>query len=161
MLEIERKFLIKHISFPLDEYPHKDILQGYFRDKAMDKQMRLRKKGDTYYITHKTWEWLIREEIENEITKEEFDEQWKLVGERFLQKTRYHIPYWDYTIELDVFKDDLQWLIFAEVEFPSEQAAHEFVVPEWFDEELTYNEEAKNGYLAKHGIGNSLKKLMQ
>ena len=39
-------------------------------------------------------------------------------------------------------------LIMAEVEFGSREAAEAFVPPEWFDEEVTYNKEYHNSYMA-------------
>lgn len=40
-------------------------------------------------------------------------------------------------IELDVFDNEFRGIIFAEVEFPSEEMAEKFVKPEWFGAELS------------------------
>jgi CYTH domain-containing protein len=49
----------------------------------------------------------------------------------------------------------------AEIEFPSEEEAKVFVIPKWFDVELTDVKEAGNSYLAKHGISDEIKALMK
>lgn len=159
MLEIERKFLIKNLPENLEAFPKFEIVQWYIKDEEWNK-CRIRKKWEKYYKTYKKWTWLVREEIETEINQSEFETQRTSVGERFLTKTRYEIPYGKYKIELDIFKDKLQWLIYAEVEFPSAEEAQDFVVPLWFGIELTEIKEASNGYLAKHWISERLKELM-
>ena len=49
----------------------------------------------------------------------------------------YKRQYQNYTIELDVFLDALAPLVFAEVEFPTEQEALAFVPPAWFGKDVT------------------------
>lgn len=154
-LEIERKFLIKKIPFDIEQFPHKDIVQWYFSDPSTWKSIRVRHIWEAYKVTRKKWSGLVREEIEIDITKEEFDQLWFHVENHFLEKARYFIPYEWATIELDVYKN-LQWLKTAEVEFSSKRDAKKFVVPEWFDEELTTMREATNSYIAKHGLDGEL-----
>ncbi|NLP34951.1 MAG: adenylate cyclase, partial [Clostridiales bacterium] len=40
-------------------------------------------------------------------------------------------------------------LIFAEVEFPDEKAADEFIPPEWFGKDLSNDKRFSNYYLSK------------
>jgi CYTH domain-containing protein len=47
----------------------------------------------------------VREEIEANISKEEFDQLRFQVENHFLEKTRYELPYDGLTIELDVYKN--------------------------------------------------------
>lgn len=55
-----------------------------------------------------------------------------------INKTRYIIPIEnDLEIELDIFHDKFEGIIFAEVEFKDEKQANEFKVPDWFDKEIT------------------------
>lgn len=156
MLEIERKFLIKDLP-SLSDYKKFEITQWYCKDWT--KNIRIRKKWSTYYMTYKSGKGLVRIEIEDKITKAEFDKLRELVWKLYIKKTRYEIPYGKFTIELDVFKENLKWLIFAEVEFESEDEAIKFKVPKWFGVELTEIEEAKNAYLAKHGMNKLLLQL--
>ena len=62
-----------------------------------------------------------------------------------LTKRRYLIPLEDgHTAELDIFHGIKEGLIMAEVEFASEKEAEEFVVPEWFAKEVTYDSNYHN-----------------
>ncbi len=153
--EIERKFLIKTIPMDVEQFPHKEIIQWYLNDSSTGKSIRIRHIWDEYKITRKKWYGLIREEMEVDISKEEFDQLRFQVENHFLEKTRYYIPHDGYTIELDIYKN-LQWFKTAEVEFTSKREAKKFVVPAWFDEELTKTREATNAYIANHGLSDEL-----
>jgi CYTH domain-containing protein len=41
-LEIERKFLVKDIPMDIEQFPHKEIIQGYFNDPSTGKSIRVR-----------------------------------------------------------------------------------------------------------------------
>ena len=66
-----------------------------------------------------------------------------------ISKTRYLIPYENYTIELDVFEGDLAPLVMAEVEFASKEEAYAFVPPAWFLEDVTQDKRYHNSNLSK------------
>ena len=78
----------------------------------------------------------------------------------FIEKTRYEIAYEGAIIELDVYKN-LENLKTAEVEFTSKREAKKYIPPQRFDEELTTMREASNGYIANHGLSDSLLALIQ
>lgn len=158
--EIERKFLIKKIPNDIEQFPHKEILQWYFNDPTTGKSIRIRHIWEEYKVTKKKWHGLVREEIEDTISKEEFDQLRFQVENHFLEKTRYYIPYEWLTIELDVYKN-LQGLKTAEVEFTSKRDAKKFVAPEWFGEELTRMREATNAYIANHWLSDELLMLIK
>jgi len=158
--EIERKFLIKSIPMDIEQFPHKDIIQWYLNDPTTGKSIRVRHIGEAYKITKKKWFGLVREEIETDITKEEFDQLRREVENHFLEKTRYEIPYEWITIELDIYKN-LQGLKTAEVEFGNKRDAKKFEAPEWFGEELTRMREATNAYIANHWLSDELLELMK
>jgi len=157
--EIERKFLIKTIPMNIENFPHQEIIQWYFNDPSTGKSIRIRHIWDTYKITRKKWHGLVREEMETDITKAEFDQLWFQVENHFLEKTRYEIPYDGFIIELDIYKN-LQWFKTAEVEFASKRDAKKFVVPERFGEDLTKMREASNAYIANHGLSQELISLI-
>ena len=154
-LEIERKFLIKKLPMDIEQFSHKEIIQWYFNDPTTGKSIRVRHIWDTYKVTRKKGFWLVREEIEVDINKDEFDQLRREVENHFLEKTRYEIPYQWLIIELDVYKN-LQWLKTAEVEFTNKRDAKKFEAPEWFGEELTRMREATNAYIANHGLSDEL-----
>ena len=67
-----------------------------------------------------------------------------------LSKTRYLIPEKQgLTIELDVFHDDYEGLLLAEVEFDSEEKANSYKPPAWFGEDVTYSTAYHNSTLSK------------
>lgn len=155
-LEIERKFLISKLPNDIVQYPHHEIMQGYYFNEG-EKLVRLRKKWNQYYQTMKSGTGLVKEEIEEEISQSIFEEERNNVEDRYLEKTRYEIPYEWKIIELDIYRGKLEWLVVAEIEFTSEQEAHALNVPKRFGKELTNISEATNAYLAKYGIPDSLR----
>lgn len=142
--EPEKKFLVEEINIPqnLSSYEKKDIIQWYFEENWQ--LLRLRKQTKNwetiYFLTQKTERQDgYYDEKEIEISKQEFNNKWVLVH-AILEKNRYLIPYtiWNYkyTIELDIFKWDKQWVIFAEVEFWDKKPQEHFITPEWFGREI-------------------------
>lgn len=159
-LEIEKKFLIKKALTWYEQYPHKEIIQWYFNDSTTWKSVRIRHIWEEYKLTKKKWNGLVREEIETDISKEEFDQFRFQVENHFLEKTRYYIPYEWLIIEFDIYKN-LEWLMTAEVEFKTKRDAKKFIAPERFDEELTMIREASNSYIAHHGLDWELLTMIQ
>ena len=49
-MEIERKYLLKHIPSDLDKYESKKIAQGYLCTSPV---VRVRRSNDDYYMTYK------------------------------------------------------------------------------------------------------------
>lgn len=145
-IEIERKFLIQTLPNDLETYPHKEIEQGYINREPV---IRIRRLDDCYILTCKGEGLLSREEFEHPLTKEIFEHLKPKTDGIFIQKTRYFIPFDDnLTIELDLFHGKLAPLILAEVEFPTEQAANEFIPPAWFGEEVTNSPKYHNSNLS-------------
>lgn len=149
--EIERKFLVYNPPSDYNKYPHKEIIQGYIviTDET---EVRIRKKGESYFQTVKTGGGLIRKETEIEITRDQFHKLWELTENRHIEKKRYEINYEGVLIELDFYGGKLENLIVAEVEFESAIKSGEFYPPEWFGREITEDEEFKNKHLALKGI---------
>jgi len=145
-MEIERKFLVREGSFDYKLYPHKDYEQGYLNTKPV---VRVRREGDDYVLTYKGGGMMAREEYNLPLNKESFEHLIKKADGRIISKTRYFIPYGEYTIELDEFNGDLAPLIMAEVEFPSIEAANSFVPPAWFGEDVTMNPNYHNSAMSK------------
>ena len=150
-MEIERKFLVKKENLPenLEQYPCKVIEQGYLCTEPVG----IRKSNDNYYLTYKSKGLLAREEYNLPLTKEAY-EHLKLKADGIvISKVRYVIPEKDgLSIELDVFKAPYEGLLLAEVEFPSEEAAHAYQPPSWFGEDVTYSTEYHNSTLSRKNI---------
>ena len=150
--EIEKKYLVKKLPKDLNEYSKVEIAQGYVDYMSKDYNFRLRNKGNKYFKTYKKGSGLVREEIENEISKEEFEKFWPDTQDRRVEKTRYLIPYSEFTVELDIFQGKLKGLIMAEVEFKSEKEAHSFIPPDWFGDDVTDNPGYTNHSMAINGL---------
>ena len=146
-MEIERKYLISHIPFDIAGYPFHQIEQAYLSTAPV---VRVRQEDDTYYLTYKSKGLMAREEYNLPLTKESYEHLRSKADGRILTKKRYLIPMegTEYTIELDIFLGEYEGLKLAEVEFPSEEAAHAFVPPEWFGREVTFTGEYQNSRLA-------------
>jgi len=149
--EIERKFLVKSLPENLEQYPHKEIKQGYVLIGEDGSEVRLRAKGDKYFQTIKSGKGKVRNEAEIALTEEQFNQMWPSVEGRIVDKTRYEIPYKENTIELDVYHGNLNGLISAEVEFKSEKDSDDFIAPDWFGDEVTEDKRYKNQNLALYG----------
>jgi adenylate cyclase len=148
-VEVERKFLVSDLP-DLTGTDADEIEQGYLAIGA-DGEVRVRRKGPKLVLTAKRGEGLSREEAEIELDPERFDQLWPLTEGRRLHKRRYVIPHGDLRIEVDVYEGDLEGLLVAEVEFPSEEEAKAFEPPDWLGEEVTGDHRYLNETLATAG----------
>ena len=157
-MEIERKFTITALPAELNLYERKELEQGYLCTSPVVRVRKSVKKGETSYILcyksklgleqkEDATAQVCREE-ELPLSGEAYEKLLSKVDGRVITKTRYLIPYGAYTIELDVFGGELTGLVFAEVEFPDEEAAADFTMPEWFAEDVTFDNRFKNNRLA-------------
>ena len=105
---------------------------------------------DEYYLTYKSKGLLSREEYNLPLTQESYEHLKPKADGIVISKTRYLIPEKDgLTIELDVFHEDYDGLLLAEVEFESEEQANTYIPPEWFGEDVTYSSAYHNSTLSK------------
>lgn len=153
-MEIERKFLISRLPIGLSECKCAHIEQGYLDFGDDDEpECRIRKltEGDQtiYFYTEKGKGDLCREEEEYEIPEYSYKNLKELVVSSILEKTRYYLPLGDLTAELDVYGGSLEGLMVAEVEFATIKEAESFTPPEYFGEEITYDQKYRNKNLAK------------
>lgn len=145
-MEIERKYLVDKLPEGLlDNYEGEEILQGYV--KVSPYEIRLRKKGNKFWLTKKNGGGLQREEVEIEISREIFDILWPLTEDKRIEKVRYKIPLGNLEIELDIYNNRR---MVAEVELPDKD--YRFESPKWFGKEVTYDERYKNKNLAINGF---------
>lgn len=149
--EIERKFIVKHLPANLNIIKKSQIRQGYIFFNA-DIEVRIRQKADKYFQTIKQGRGMVRTETEIELNDEQFKQLWPLTESLRIVKLRLEISYKSYTIELDIYEENLNGLKIAEVEFTNFKEAEKFIPPDWFDAEVTENEHYKNKYLALNGL---------
>jgi CYTH domain-containing protein len=147
-MEIERKWVLD--APPEDLAPGERVEQGYV---ALDDhaEVRVRRKGDTHTLTIKSEPGLTRVEEELEIDADRFASLWALTGGRRVVKTRHLVPLGELTVEVDVYAGDLDGLVTAEVEFPSEAASEAFDPPGWLGREVTGDPRYANRALAVSG----------
>lgn len=148
--EIERKFLVRELP-ELTDVKQEKIVQGYLAVDSDGTEVRLRHKGDKYFLTVKTGAGEMRGEIEQEIPAALFDVYWPATEGKRLEKTRYFLDYQNHVIELDLYEGRLEGLQVAEVEFDSEAESAAFAPPGWFGREITIEQAYKNQSLALHG----------
>lgn len=145
-MEIERKFLVRELPAHLEEYPKRHIEQGYL---CVAPVVRIRKDNEKYELTYKSGGMMVRQEYNLPLDKESYEHLKTKVDGRLIAKTRYMIPHEPYTIELDVFENDLAPLVLAEVEFQTEEEANAFAPPEWFGEDVTFSKLYHNSVLSR------------
>ena len=159
-MEIERKYLIDATKLPFstEDYPVHHIEQGYLCTEPV---VRIRKDNEDYFLTYKSKGLMSREEYNLPLTKEAYGHLKSKVDGHIISKKRYVIPlalfimqstYSDLKIELDIFSEDLQGLLLAEVEFPDEESALSFVPPAWFGKDVTFSSEYHNSNLSQRTV---------
>ncbi len=149
-MEIERKWLINRLSEETKSFPHEEIEQFYI--STADPVIRLRSCGNRYFLTVKGSGRLKRDEYEFETDRSYYEKMSSKSEGITIKKTRYRQPVLssqkEYIAEIDVFKGYYEGLIYAEVEFGSEEEAMAFIVPEWFGKEVTFEKGYSNAELA-------------
>ncbi len=148
MKEIERKFLLEKIPNSIKILQKKEIIQIYICSEEKT-AIRVRKYGDNYFLTIKSGSGTERFEKEFEINKKDFSEIQKINSHRKIRKYRYICKHNNFIIEIDEFKDNLNGLLLAEVEFKNLIEAKNFSPPKWFGKDVTYNKKYTNYFLSK------------
>lgn len=143
----------------LEEYAHHKITQAYLNRHPV---LRIRKQDEEYYITYKGSGMMSREEYNLPLNKEGFEHLLEKADPSVISKTRYLIPLPNpvfeegfkgpfpgpLMIELDVFDPPHAPLVMAEVEFPDEESARAFQMPDWFSEDVTGDPHYHNSNLS-------------
>lgn len=146
-MEIERKFLIDKLPDNLEQYPCRQIEQGYLCTEPV---IRIRREENEYYLTYKSKGLMVREEYNLPLTAEAYQHLLPKIDGNLISKKRYLIPFMEIlTIELDIFEGPLAPLVLAEVEFETEEEANAFLPPAWFGEDVTYSIQYHNSTLSK------------
>jgi CYTH domain-containing protein len=152
-MEIEKKYCIYKLPENLSSYPAYELEQCYL---CTSPTLRIRKKNEDYILTYKNrvtpkdgaQKLCVSEEVELPLTKESYEHLREKADGRRIKKTRYHIPYEGYRIELDVFHGDYEGFYMAEVEFESEEESAAFIPPDWFGEDVSGDYHYTNSYLS-------------
>jgi adenylate cyclase len=149
--EIERKFLLLQEPAFSEGSESVQIEQGYL---AIDEraEVRVRRADREGLLTVKEGHGEVRDEVEIHLEEKQFEALWPLTDGRRLKKTRHLIPLeGELKVELDVFEDDLEGLVVAEIEFVDEDQSHRFDPPEWLGREITGDDRYAAQSLAMSG----------
>ena len=146
-MEIERKYLVSGIPDNIDSYPCRFIEHGYLNTAPV---VRVRRDNDNYYLTYKGGGMMAREEYNLPLNKEAYEHLIKKADGNIITKKRYEIPDGNgYTIELDIFEGAFNGTVIAEVEFNTIEEADNYIMPEFFTEDVTNNPEYHNSNMSK------------
>ncbi len=151
LAEIERKYLLRTVPATARQMPSVEIEQGWLPGtRVVERLRRVSSDGDpVLYRTVKSGGGLVRLELEEETSRELFENIWPLTEGRRVLKRRHLVPDEGLTWEIDQFLD--RDLVLAEVELPSRDATVE--VPDWLQpyvvREVTGEAEFSNRYLAR------------
>jgi len=157
--EIEKKWLIDKNKIPYDltKAVIMKIEQTYI---CFSPEIRVRRinDGKQYSFALKmnmTSDGMIRDEMENYITQQEYENLIKKQEGNTVYKTRYQFLDGENLLAIDIFSGDLDGLAYLEIEFENEEEANTFETPDWVIKDVTGDVNYKNGYLARYGIPNS------
>jgi len=109
----------------------------------------LRKSGRHHSLTIKRGRGISRQEIEIDLTRDQFEELWPATAGCRLTKTRYDVPFGKHTVEIDVYRGRNEGLVVAEVEFGDERECQRFQPPDWFGVEVSGKSRYSNVRLAR------------
>ena len=148
-VEIERKFLIKDDSWRAEVVKSTRYRQGYLTSVETC-SIRVRIAGDKATINIKSATLgVTRTEYEYPIPIEEAEEILDhLCTKPLIEKTRHIVEHDGHTWEIDVFEDDNDGLVVAEIEL--DQADQDFTLPGWTGKEVSDDPRYYNVCLVKH-----------
>ena len=154
-MEVERKFRLRQPP-DLSGSDADPIEQGYLA-VGPEGEVRLRRKGEQTVLTVKRGAGLSRDEVEVEISPEQFEALWPLTEGRRLRKRRHVLPHDGLEIEVDVYEGEREGLIVAEhgddpADHESEEQARDFEPPTWLGDDVTGDERFLNENLAVNGL---------
>ena len=164
-LEIEKKWLVdvNDIPYNLKNADVECIEQTYI---CFSPEIRVRRinEGQRYTFAVKTGiteDGMIRNELEEEIKKEEYESMVVKQEGKTINKTRYQIFDNGYVYAIDIFSGDLSGLAYLEVEFKNKEEAMNFQTPSWVKKDVTADLNYKNGHLARFGIPDTFEEYMK
>ena len=148
-IEIERKYLLRNDDWRLKADQGTKYVQGYIigSDKA---SVRVRTQGSQAFINIKSATLDIkRQEFEYAIPLDEAQELLSSLCEKpLVKKTRYIVVENGDEWEVDIFEEENEGLVVAEIELQS--VDQNIVLPSWCGQEVSEDPRYYNVNLAKH-----------
>lgn len=160
-MEIERKFLVRSVPKYMYRSNESELIEQYYLNTSPE--IRIRSiDGNDFRFTYKsdTDNPVARQEHEFVISQDDFSKLRNLVmrnpfsyGETKVKKRRYQLngisTSSDVVLDEFILNEDKDILRVVEVEFATIEDANDFVVPQWFIEEVTSNPDYRSINLAK------------
>ena len=155
--EIERKWLVDKEKIPYDLNKAMDIYDIQQTYICFNPEMRVRNynNGQSYEFTIKTnltENGLIRDEINMDITQEQYENLIEKKECFTIHKTRYNVYDNGQVMAIDIFHDELDGLAYMEIEFKSKEDSDNYETPSWVIKDVTSDVRYKNGHLVRFGI---------
>lgn len=150
MIEIERKFLVKNTDFEQNAVKKLNIKQGYL-SKDPARSVRIRIIDEQGWLTIKgptDPSGIERYEYEETLSPGQAHNLFALCLPGSIAKTRYLVAVENLVYEVDVFHQDNDGLVLAELELPTRDTP--FNKPSWLGEEVTGDIRYYNSYLSDH-----------
>ena len=133
--EIEHKYLVRNNSFEKMCSEAIIIKQGYL-SRAKGRTVRVRTAGEKAFITIKGPECnATRDEFEYPIPLADAEVMLSMCPPPVISKTRYIVYYEENKWEVDVYHDQLEGLVTAEIELPS--ADYKYALPDFVGRDVT------------------------
>ncbi len=158
-MEIERKFLLSSLPYELEKCDCFYLEQAYInvlpviRVRCKSKVSDIANKkldNPKYILTIKSSGMLSRQEYEMELAKEEYDTLLAKAEGNIISKYRYIIPLENkLKIELDVFEGKFKGLVMGEIEFPDEETAKKYNLPDYVSKEVTFDKRFHNSNMSR------------
>jgi adenylate cyclase len=147
MIEIERKYLVDtDVWQPMNNGVH--IVQGYLSVDP-ERVVRVRIKSDKAFLTIKgKTKGISRIEMEYEIPVTEALTLLEMAVFMPIKKVRYLQQIGDLLWEIDVFNNENEGLVLAEVELPTENT--KVILPGWVTQEVSGDPRYYNAWLTQH-----------
>lgn len=146
-LEIEHKYLVANDSFKTNAISVTNIRQGYLA-RDIDATVRVRVAGKRAFLTVKTRNaGCVRKEFEYEIPRDEGIELLKICKGEIIEKDRYLTPFGGFDWEIDVFRNQPEGIVLAEIELPA--ADTPYPLPPFVGKNVTGEPEYYNSNIHK------------
>lgn len=147
-LEIERKFLVDINKLPDINLAEGKTIKQFYMINADNLNLRFRIIGNDGLITIKSdLQGISRREIETNVSVQFIESILIEYDLKVLEKIRVHLFENDKKWELDFFQGKFKGLVLAEIELFSEE--EEINIPNWVQEEVSYNPDYYNDNLYK------------
>ena len=161
-MEIERKFTVRALPDNLSSLDFHLIEQAYLCTEPV---VRVRRQGESCYMTYKGKGMLAHEEYNLPLTADSYEHLLSKSDGNIITKTRYLIPIktpsfmsgfeptgvetaTPLTVELDVFGGRFNGLVVAELEFPTVNMAQNYIPESWFLDDVTSDDRYHNSFLS-------------